>query len=103
MSGWEKLFIVMIVFSLIRGAFVRIRSHRAMNYQAYLKTPHWKKKRKKIIARDKHCMLCGSTEHLVVHHNNYKNIGHEHDGDLVCLCSKHHNAYHAYERSQGRR
>ena len=56
-----------------------------------------------IISRDKHCVLCGATDHLVVHHNNYSNLGHENDEDLVTLCQEHHNFYHKYERSQGRR
>lgn len=98
MTKWEAIFYIAIGISILRGIFARIRKAKAMNYQAYLKTPHWKHTRKKIIARDKSCVLCGSTEHLVVHHRRYDNIGNEHDDDLVTLCTTCHNWYTAYSK-----
>ena len=42
------------------------------SYGPLLFDKRWKKKRKEILARDKHqCLICGETEKLEVHHRQY--------------------------------
>lgn len=100
MTLWYKLFIAAIIFNLIRGVISRILHCRKIDYKEYLKTPHWRKTRNKALKHyGKHCYLCGSTEHIVIHHNSYKNIGHEKMEDLIPLCNKCHAIYHSSTKS----
>lgn len=73
-------------------------------YSELLQRPEWKAKRQTILERDKFkCVICGSTEHLHVHHKRYridpktgnKVLPWEYDDDeLVTLCSYHHRMIH---------
>lgn len=57
----------------------------------------WKKIRKKIINRDKHCLICGSTDHLEVHHIIPLDVNWElrkEKLNLITLCKSHHNLVH---------
>lgn len=61
----------------------------------YLKSPHWKELRKKVLANANYkCQLCGEHKSLRVHHNTYENLGHENLSDLIALCDCCHTAYH---------
>ena len=66
------------------------------HYQEYLKTNHWKDVKKKALQRaDYKCQLCNKQNlPLHVHHNNYENLGHEKDSDLIVLCKTCHEKYH---------
>lgn len=65
------------------------------DYKNYLKTKHWKDKRKDVLKRAKHkCQLCSSKDTLHVHHNTYENIGKEKKEDLIVLCEKCHSKFH---------
>lgn len=64
-------------------------------YQEYLKSNHWKETREKALKRSGYkCQVCGYDKNLQVHHNTYKNIGHEDPTDLVVLCWKCHKTFH---------
>lgn len=64
-------------------------------YQEYLKSEHWKETREKALKRSGYkCQVCGYNKNLQVHHNTYKNIGHEDPTDLVVLCWKCHKTFH---------
>ena len=73
-------------------------------YQAYLLSPEWKAKRKRILKRaNNKCENCGSKEKLNVHHKTYKRIFKERDSDLIVLCQnkchrRAHKRYYWYER-----
>ena len=65
------------------------------DYKNYLKTKHWKDKRKDVLKRAKYkCQLCSSKDILHVHHNTYENIGKEKKEDLIVLCEKCHSKFH---------
>lgn len=65
------------------------------DYKNYLKTKHWKEKRKDVLKRAKYkCQLCSSKDKLHVHHNTYVNIGNEKKEDLIVLCEKCHSRFH---------
>lgn len=74
------------------------------NYEFYNSTA-WKKKRKKIMKRDKYlCQICKrygkNTEADVVHHIIEVNDQYDKrldDKNLVSLCHKHHNQLHKAE------
>lgn len=69
-----------------------------LNYRKYLRSEKWKKKAKRIKARDKNkCRLCKSTKRLEVHHLTYMNIGKEKDKDLITLCRRCHRIAHDME------
>ena len=71
-----------------------------MIYKKYLKSPHWKIKRKqtKSYYGDK-CVICG-TEKVDTHHLTYKRINKEnHKTDLLPLCRKHHYEVHDYAKN----
>lgn len=64
-------------------------------YRNYLKSEHWKKRRARTLKQYGYkCAICGSREHLEVHHLTYKNIYHEKDEDLKCLCRGCHKKQH---------
>ncbi len=59
---------------------------RTRRYQTYLKSPEWRKLRKRILERDSYqCLLCGE-EATEVHHLNYDRFGHELETDLASVC-----------------
>lgn len=72
--------------------------------QKYLSSDKWSKLRRRVIARDVNCKVCGSigTE---VHHISYDNLGTGEKAefnDCVLLCSYHHQLQHnhyGYDRT----
>lgn len=70
-----------------------------MCYTDYLKTPHWREKRKYVLeSKGRICIECGSTKKLDVHHLTYKNFGDELMDDLVVICRDCHKKLHEEER-----
>lgn len=63
-----------------------------MDYERYLQTPEWQKKRTERLKIDNFkCTVCGRPMDLQVHHLNYDNIGHENVyTDLITLCKYCH-------------
>lgn len=70
------------------------------DYQEYLESAEWKKKREAALHRCRECVVCGNETHLVVHHLRYKNskgksiLGKETKKDLVTLCWDCHTKLH---------
>jgi hypothetical protein len=58
--------------------------------------PHWSKLKQNHLLTYPECRVCGDRQDVVVHHLRYrgKRGEAEHSGDLVTLCSFHHNALH---------
>lgn len=67
-----------------------------VDYQEYIQSPEWDKKRKQRLAVDKYtCQNCGVTgKPLDVHHKNYARLGRERMGDLESLCRPCHDLEH---------
>ena len=66
---------------------------RKHEYQQYLKSYKWRKKREQILKRDNYrCISCNSPYNLVVHHVWYPKVfGEETDDMLQTLCETCHN------------
>ena len=65
------------------------------SYDEYLRSEHWQKLRKKILASaKKRCQRCGLPAVLQVHHKTYDNMGHERDDDLLAVCRECHDTIH---------
>lgn len=62
----------------------------------YLKSSHWQELRKTALERAGYkCQVCGKNNiRLNVHHNTYKNIGHEDITDLCVLCEVCHEIFY---------
>lgn len=72
----------------------KVRDYKA-EYKEYLQTDHWKEIRLKALNRaGNRCQLCCNTYNLNVHHNTYRNKGHEDLKDLVVLCRECHAKFH---------
>jgi 5-methylcytosine-specific restriction endonuclease McrA len=78
------------------------------SYREKLFDKRWLLKRAIILARDnRQCVICGNTEHLVVHHKQYHYIKKLHmfctpwdydDKYLITLCASCHNrGHHKFE------
>jgi len=66
-----------------------------MPYVDYLKTDHWKSVRQIALQRAGYkCVLCGSTQNLDVHHNDYCRRGFELETDVTVVCRKCHEIFH---------
>jgi len=69
-------------------------------YEEYLDSPEWKKKRLATIKRDSNCcQQCGSRfpiNELEVHHIHYKRLRKEQPEDLITLCEFHHELLHEF-------
>jgi hypothetical protein len=79
--------------------------NRKEEYQRYLASPEWKKKRADVIkVADHRCEWhyvmgerCKTNYLLDVHHLNYDHLWHETIKDVVVLCKKHHMIVHMIE------
>lgn len=61
------------------------------SYANYLKSEHWRAvSRIALTHYGYRCHLCGETDNLQVHHNNYDNMYHETLQDVVVLCPRCH-------------
>lgn len=68
---------------------------RKERYEAYLKSPEWRRKRLAAPQRAEHrCQVCYSHKRLDVHHRTYVRFGEEHDADLTVLCRRCHELFH---------
>jgi hypothetical protein len=83
-----------------RTALARIRELRAMPYEEYLQTPHWKRRRVDVLRYAGYrCQACSrSSGPLDVHHNNYDNLGEELDRDMIVFCRECHYRHHSDRR-----
>jgi hypothetical protein len=68
-------------------------------YHRFLRTVYWNLIRQSLfLERGVECELCHSSDFLQIHHRTYIHRGreHEHLGDLLILCARHHTAFHTY-------
>ena len=69
------------------------------DYNTYLNSDIWKKKRILILERDSYnCQSCLKNKATDVHHLTYKNIGFENLEELVALCRECHTKIHKNNR-----
>ena len=79
----------------VKNDIVEPNKSKKEQYKEYLQSDHWKETRERALERAGYkCQVCGYYKNLQVHHNTYKNIGHEDDTDLVVLCWKCHKTFH---------
>ena len=64
------------------------------DYINYINSKAWKEKRKEKLSVQNCCEMCGNSESLHVHHNNYANFKNEKMEDLNVVCSKCHSDIH---------
>jgi len=69
---------------------------KKINYNDYISSPAWKKKRgQRILIDNKTCQMCGATNVLLnVHHITYDSLGNEDMKDLITLCVPCHARVH---------
>lgn len=68
---------------------------RRMVYREYLRSSHWQTVRLQALQNANYrCQLCSSKARLQVHHNTYRNLGHEASQDLIVLCDDCHTWFH---------
>ena len=74
------------------------------SYGALLFRPEWIARRAEILKRDKHCVICNSSESLQVHHRQYHFVIRENqfklpweyaDNLLITLCASCHKRGHS--------
>jgi hypothetical protein len=76
----------------------RLRDHGYPTYQAYLRSPEWRARKKRLNLR-KSCWICNSRKDLITHHCDYSHICRERKKDLVVLCDDHHRGLHEFQRA----
>lgn len=84
-----------LVPSRLLDAWPELRPTVRADYDAYLKTPAWRRVRDEAIARaNGRCALCDAEGPLQGHHRTYRNLGHELPGDVIALCRRCHATFH---------
>lgn len=72
---------------------------QSIRYEQYINSPEWRARADRIRARDGYrCRVCNGKHRLSVHHRTYADLGHEHDVDLLTLCSDCHQVFHDNRR-----
>ena len=74
------------------------RERRKREYQQYLRSDDWQKKRDEKNSKLRRCAICASTENIHVHHLNYRNLHDVEQSDLRKLCRRCHFLGHELER-----
>jgi len=72
----------------------------AGSYTAYLRSPHWQRRRASFRVLHRSCRRCRSKRRLAVHHRTYRNLGHEPARDLVLLCKRCHSLVHRVQHRE---
>jgi hypothetical protein len=68
---------------------------RRVNYRRYIRSAKWFAFRKSYFeVVPEECVICGSKEHVNLHHRTYERLGHERFEDVVPLCRAHHDRLH---------
>jgi len=68
-------------------------------YLAYLRTPQWQSKRRKVLERDNYlCQSCMEAPATQVHHLSYEHLGDEPLFELVAVCTPCHERITAMDR-----
>lgn len=75
----------------------RLQALRTMPYADYLRTPEWRRRRDRALARALWVCEwpgCGARDFLDVHHRTYAHRGDELDHELMVVCRRHHTDIH---------
>jgi len=73
----------------------KIQKLASLPYSQYLKTNHWKNKRKEAyLFYGGYCFVCEATTKINTHHTTYKNKGDEPMEELCLLCEECHGDLH---------
>lgn len=67
-------------------------------YSSYLRSPEWREKRQKVLARDRICQACLERVATQAHHLTYQHAGNEPLFDLVGVCHECHETITAMDR-----
>ena len=88
-----------VFFDQIRSNhYQKIKAERKDNYNNYLQSAEWAKKRMGAMDRDNwKCVFCGD-DAVHVHHMTYERIFNEALEDLVSLCERCHQREHSHGR-----
>jgi len=68
-------------------------------YREYMRSPRWRLMKEGI--RERYgdiCEVCNSPKKITIHHNTYKRLQKELDGDLTVLCNSCHFTFHRLQR-----
>lgn len=76
--------------------FFKIHYSRREYREEYLRSPEWRIRRDKIIARDPVCTLCDANRSTDAHHLTYERIHFELETDLIGVCRDCHNIIHRH-------
>lgn len=85
------------VFMFTKKIYCTDTKETVYNYNDYLKTKHWEKKRKYVARKKKHtCEKCGLVvqKGFHIHHLTYARLGNESPNDLLFLCKDCHSDLH---------
>jgi len=73
------------------------KKYSRKEYEEYLKSDKWKRKREGALKRAYHkCQVCNFPNNLHVHHRTYENLYKEAAADLTVLCDRCHTVFHKY-------
>lgn len=82
----------------ILSRFLTKKTHK-QKYHSYLRSRKWRKKREKVLKRDRYrCTRCGYAKRLQVHHLTYDRIFNERLSDLTTLCARCHMREHGIDK-----
>lgn len=74
---------------------------RRSTYDVYIHSEEWQGVKNRYYRQyGRKCAACGSVNRVHLHHMYYGNFGKEEDADLIPLCAKHHEEYHAKNGTQ---
>ncbi len=77
------------------SVLVSSRAPTSEAYAIYLRTPHWRALRRKVLLRWRGlCENCATAPAAEVHHKTYERMGNELLTDLTPLCSECHKQEH---------
>ena len=82
----------LVKFPFLNGKATREKSLKRLEHLArYLRSDHWQRLSRNMLARHSYCQACGKWEKtLIVHHITYERIGNENLDDLAVLCLSCH-------------
>ena len=92
---YDAVFFLSLMRLFMRSFRDKERLQKKHDYEKYLMSSEWAKKRMQTMDRDSwKCVICGN-EADVVHHLTYERIFNESLNDLVSLCTECHQREHS--------
>tara|TARA_R110000868_G_scaffold285682_2_gene546136 strand:- start:2653 stop:3003 length:351 start_codon:yes stop_codon:yes gene_type:complete len=91
---YDAVYFLSLMRLFMRSFREKERLQKKHDYEKYLMSSEWAKKRMQTMDRDNwKCVICGN-EAEVVHHLTYERIFNESLNDLVSLCTECHQREH---------